>query len=112
MTRYVVDANIAAKWFLDEEHAVIARRLGNGQDELIAPDFICIEVANVLLRRHRSGGISRADSDAALTILPTMVRTQSSSPLIRPALALALAHGRSIYDALYVALAARERCPP
>ncbi len=111
MTLYVVAASVAAKWFLAEEHADVAAWLLNSAHDLIAPDLLATEIANVLLKRSRPGQISAADADAVVAVLPGMVRLRPSLPLMRPALAIALAHGPSIYDALYVALSLREACP-
>lgn len=48
MPRYVVDASVAAKWYFEEEHSIEAARLLTDDDvQLLAPDFIRLEVAAV-----------------------------------------------------------------
>ena len=51
----VIDASVAAKWFVDEPRRDQARDvLGRGMD-LIAPDLILVEVANALRNKTRNG---------------------------------------------------------
>ncbi|MFH0341407.1 MAG: type II toxin-antitoxin system VapC family toxin [Chromatiales bacterium] len=43
----VVDASVACKWYLDEPDCDAARALVTAKTELIAPDLILAEFANV-----------------------------------------------------------------
>jgi len=110
MTRLVVDASVAAKWFLPEEHAAAAARLQSTDHELFAPDLLVAEVANVMLKRVRMTEVTSDDAQAAVRLLPVMARLTPSAALISDALRLALRHDRSAYDAIYVALALRDGC--
>ena len=110
MARFVVDASVAAKWSLPEEHSGAARALLFEQHELIAPDFISIELAQVMLKTARRGEIARADALSALTRVHELLRIRASSGLAFPAFELATSLGTSVYDALYLALALREEC--
>jgi predicted nucleic acid-binding protein len=49
----VVDASVAAKWFLPEPGTAEAIALQEGEEELAAPDFIRLEVAAAFTRRVR-----------------------------------------------------------
>src|ERR1700722_8424044 len=49
----VVDASVAAKWFLPEPGAAAAVALQEGEDQLLAPDLIRLEVAAAITRRVR-----------------------------------------------------------
>lgn len=111
MTRFVVDASVAAKWFLPEEHAAAAVRLQGPDHELSAPDLLVAEIANVMLKRLRAGELGEEDAQAAVALLPVMTQLMSSVALAPEALRIALRHDRSTYDAIYVALALRDRCP-
>lgn len=109
MSRFVVDASVAVKWYLPEIHDVHARRLlvGGG---LFAPDLIFSEVANILWKRVRAGQVLEAEAQAvaqALCALPLSI--VPSLPLTLSALAIACGTQSTVYDSLYLALAVRER---
>ena len=53
LSRVVVDASVAIKWFVPEIHADAARRLLREGMTLLAPDLIWAEVANALWRKWR-----------------------------------------------------------
>ena len=109
MSRFVVDASVAAKWMLTEEHTEQALALRD--QELLAPELLAIEMANVLRTAARSGGISEETArNAVRSLPPSRVKLHDSGPLLFRALDIALAHSRSVYDALYLALALREDC--
>lgn len=110
MTRYVVDASVAVKWYLTEEHSTAASLLLADEHERIAPELIMIESAQVLAKRERLGEISASDAQASLVALRHSTHLEESAPLVSAALDIALAHHRSVYDSLYVALAIREGC--
>ena len=44
MTRFVIDASVIIKWFVEEVHAEAARRLQDDQYELLAPDLLWPEL--------------------------------------------------------------------
>lgn len=111
MTRLVVDASVAIKWFLPEPHSLQALRLLEGERELLAPDLIWAELGNVLWKRWRQGEL--ADENAR-TILQDLRRVPL---LIHPAEEIADAawsfasqFQRSFYDSLYLALASGQSC--
>ena len=58
MTRCVVDASIAVKWFVPELHAIDASRLLYGGFALLAPDLIFSEFGNVLWKKWRRDEIT------------------------------------------------------
>ena len=111
MTRVVVDASVAVKWLLPEELSTEARRLLATEYELLAPDLLWAELGNVLWKRHR-----RRELDHPTTV--ELLRDFSRVPLelhstdrwAVAALELAIQHGVTVYDALYLALAAGTGC--
>jgi predicted nucleic acid-binding protein len=111
VTRVVVDASVAVKWFLPEELSTEARRLLSTEHELLAPDLLWAELGNVLWKKQR-----RREIDPATT--RELLRDFSRVPLefhpaarwADPALALAIRHGVTVYDGLYLALAAGSGC--
>jgi predicted nucleic acid-binding protein len=50
----VVDASVAAKWYLPEAGSPAAMELQEGPDQLFAPDLIRMEVAASITRRVRA----------------------------------------------------------
>ena len=58
ISRVVVDASVAIKWFVPEVHAETARCLLREGMTLLAPDLIWAEVANALWRKWREKELS------------------------------------------------------
>lgn len=109
MTSLVVDASIAAKWFLPEPDAERAQALLDGRFELSAPDLLWTEVASVIWKHARKQIITRIEAETMIRqafIFP--VETHPCEPLLADAMRLALEHDRTVYDSLYLALAIRE----
>ena len=113
MTYLVVDASVAIKWLppfqqepLASEADKLLDRWEQGTVELIAPDLIWTEIANAHWRAVRRNKCSNGDAQASLAIMHEQeLPTVPSEPLIDLALRIALQHGRTAYDSLYVALA-------
>jgi predicted nucleic acid-binding protein len=102
----VLDASVAAMWFIPEAHSANALLLAEPGYELIAPDILPLEVASALLKASRRSRMDTATIHEALDTLPLMpVRTASSAPFARPAFDLARQEGGSLYDSVYVLLA-------
>lgn len=107
----VVDASAALKWILDEGGQEAALALLE-EDVLHAPDFLLVEVANVLWSKVRRQILDRAQADAAYDAIASVpIAYTSVADLTVPARSLAHALDLSVYDALYAALAQRLRCP-
>lgn len=102
---------MAAKWFLPEEQEDLARRILVQAEVLLAPDFLRVELANVLWKSTVRGGL---DSDQALRIMEGLddhpVALQATEPLVPRALRLAVELAHPVYDCVYLALAEREDC--
>ena len=108
-TPLVIDASVAVKWFLPEIHAEAAARLLDGSDDLLVPDLIFPEIGNILWKRIRREELSPVQAKAVLEAfgaLPLIVH--ASWPLVLPALEIAAQTQRTVYDSLYIALAAQE----
>jgi predicted nucleic acid-binding protein len=112
MKRFVIDANVLVKLFFDEEHSEASVEHVNKAAELVAPDLLWVEAANVIWKRLRRGELT---ADDAVGIVAEMLRvpivTYSGFELVSSALTLAGATGRTVYDCLYLALAIRENVP-
>lgn len=108
--RRVVDANVVAKWFLSEPHDAEARSLKEWPGQLLAPFLLVSEACSIFLKKIRAREMLLTDASAALASLHWSLSFLDAANLAFPALVIAERHGRSAYDALYVALAVEEDC--
>ena len=108
----VVDASVAAQWYLNETHSHYAQSLlGRGDVDLIAPSIIVAEMANVAWKAHRRGAISEKNAVDLLGLFrESGVRLVPVEDLVEYALDLAIRHRHVVYDCLYLALALQEDC--
>ncbi len=105
----VVDASVAAKWFLPEVHAEAALSLLSPDFVLLAPDLLFPEVGNIVWKRVRAGEISPAEAAAVMHVLGGIpMAIHPAWPLVLSSLEIACSTGRSVYDCMYLALAVRE----
>lgn len=105
----VVDASVAVKWFLPEQGAEPAIALLRGGHRLLAPDLLWIEVASVLWKVARRGAITADEAQRVIADTAAFpVEIIPSAALLTDAMRIATATDRTVYDSLYVALAARE----
>lgn len=119
MTSYVVDASVAAKWFLPaagEPHADQALQLLRDYTSaslgLIVPDLFWPEFGNILWKASRQGRMSLRSAEAAIAEMGKLtIPTSSSMPLLSEAFAIAAAFDRTVYDAVYIALAVSTGAP-
>jgi predicted nucleic acid-binding protein len=112
MKELVVDASVAAKWFLPELHGDRAMRLFSGRQALIAPDLLIAEFGNILWKQVRRRTISADDASLMVEDMRQLpVQIVASGPLIGTALQLAIATDRTVYDCLYLSLAVDRDCP-
>jgi predicted nucleic acid-binding protein len=106
-----VDASVALKWFVPEEGSSDAVTLLSGASGLLAPDLLYPEFGNALWKQVRRGVLAQADARWAVAALRKVsIRVQPTAVLLPSALEIALRHGLSVYDGIYVALAVREGC--
>lgn len=106
MSLYIVDASVAAKWFLREAHRVDAWRLFAPGNRLHAPDFALLELDNLFCKRLRRGELSEEDAREARMLLRQMpLRLAPTASLRDQSFEIAVETRRSPYDCLYLALA-------
>jgi predicted nucleic acid-binding protein len=112
LTRLVVDANVAIKWLLPEEHSEAAHSLLRYGLDLQSPDLLWAESGNILWKKWRRKELT---SEVVVELLPDLrrfpVRILPSEPLCDLAWDVAHRFDRSFYDSLYLALAVRDSCP-
>ncbi|MGB2713699.1 MAG: type II toxin-antitoxin system VapC family toxin [Vicinamibacterales bacterium] len=108
----LIDASVAVKWVIPEEHSEQARALLDDarrlRRPLVGPPILASEVTNAIFQRMRRRDISQAEAQHALTAyLDFSVRLIELPALYRYAFKFARDHDmKSTYDGLYVALAA------
>src|SRR4030042_2974215 len=106
MSTLVVDAGVAAKWFLPEPNAPAALRLLDGRRRLAAPDLIQSEIGNIAWKLHSRGVLDRDEASAMIEHFLSMpLEIHDSMLLLAPALEIAIATRCPVYDSLYLALA-------
>lgn len=108
MSVFVVDASVVIKWFVPEVHSDAARRLLQSENQYVAPDLLFAETANTIWKKVRRGEVSRRDGEGLVAdVGRAAVQTVPCRALAADAYALASACGRTVYDAMYLALALR-----
>jgi predicted nucleic acid-binding protein len=112
LSLYVVDANVAVKWFVPEHLSDEATRLLDDRHELACPDLLWPELGNVLWKKARAGQLTAQEAARIVQSLDEFPLTVFPSRLVlEGALEIALGTGRSVYDSVYVALAVALECP-
>lgn len=109
---WVVDASVAAKWFFEEEWTENARALIRSGRELVAPDLILLEVANVGWKRAVRGAVPAEQVVALAGALPQVLSLLiPSGEVLGRATELALLLQHPIYDCAYLAVAELQKAP-
>lgn len=110
ITQAVVDASVLVKLFLQEPDSQSARALVGGAGALFGPEHVTVEVASAMVRRFRSGGLTRAEAEQALAAVRqfflrgSFILTADADLLVRAEeIALDLKH--ALKDCLYIACA-------
>ena len=107
----VIDASVAAKWFLLEENWEAAEALQKSGGHLVAPDLVLAEVLNTYWKYVEKG--SKPDlsiREVAALLLRSFGELISTIELASFAAEIAIDLHHPIYDCFYLALAERERC--
>jgi predicted nucleic acid-binding protein len=117
LSAIVVDASILLSWCFPDERTEFARRivarLMAGEVALV-PAFWCSEILNSLLVGERRGRITSADTEAFLDEIRAMnpeldyISVDATFGVVQM---VSRKYGITPYDALYVELAMRRRCP-
>jgi predicted nucleic acid-binding protein len=110
---YVVDASVGAKWCLPAQEEAFAKQAeelleayGRREIQFVVPDLFWTELGNALWRSVLKRRMSHSAADSALlTMLDLDIPVLNSGEFISDALAIAVNHGRTLYDSIYVALA-------
>ena len=114
----VVDASIAAKWFLIEQQSTEARAFLDWYEaEICGPDLLRVEVCRALVAAANARRMTATQARAALERWLTrtehgdvpLIPTDNSAMLT--AADLAMRFGHPLKDCIYLVLADRLGCP-
>jgi predicted nucleic acid-binding protein len=106
----VIDANVAVKWFVDQEDSDRAIGVIALGDVMLAPDLIVAEVGNALWMHAKDKDISLDRAVTSMSDLPRLIdEIVSSVGLSDSALRLAMVLNHSVYGCFYAALALDRR---
>ncbi len=113
MSNYILDASVAAKWFLPAvNETCVAQSVdildgySAGRIQLLVPDLFWSEIGNIFWKAARLGRMPlKSAKDAVSSLTERDIPTAPSMPLIKAAFDIASTFNRTVYDAVYVALA-------
>lgn len=112
MSHLVLDASVAAKWFLlageplKEQALNLLARSREGEIAFIIPDLFWAELGNVLLKAVRQGRSTAPSAEESLRKAKGMeLPAIPSAELVEEAFVIARKYNRSFYDSIYLALA-------
>ena len=106
MNAVVLDASVLIKLFIEEPGSVEAVAAVESAEQLLAPDLLLAESSNILWKRVQRGELDATVADELLTdILQMQIQYTPTRDLVAVALRLAIETERTVYDALYLALA-------
>ena len=113
MTAYVIDTSALVKLTIPEDHSDTVSEIASlhtaSRIQLVAPDFILLECANVLWKHARRDNLPIADVMSAIDTLNRLdVRLIRQDGLMEDALKFALSVGVAVYDALFCVVAERN----
>lgn len=106
--KVTVDASVAVKWLVAEDHRREARSLLGPRIERHAPDLLPVECASAIWKKACRGEIrSVAPFLDEIARLSRVIRFQPGEALLKEATETALRIGHPVYDCLYIACARR-----
>jgi predicted nucleic acid-binding protein len=110
MSDLVVDSSVVAKWVLPESDSAAAQQLvvqaASAGDRLIVLDLVFPEAGNAVWKRFRQKLITLGEARELLDALAHVpVVVEPAAALLAPAFEIAARYDRTVYDALFVALA-------
>jgi predicted nucleic acid-binding protein len=112
MTSLIVDASVAARWFVPALAWPRATALLESSPALFAPELILAETANAFWKCSKAGFMTQEEMRSALRQLPSFFAQLSTiHELLGEAADIAGATNHPVYDCFYVALAQREGLP-
>jgi predicted nucleic acid-binding protein len=111
MSIVVLDASVAAKFYVRERDSELAQSLVDREFNFLVPDIFFSEVANAIRKQHREDGqLDAASVRLAIDdLLMIGAEPVTSTVLLPRSMEIALSLDHSVYDCLYLALAERAQ---
>lgn len=107
MSVFIVDASVAAKWFIEEEYGKAALSVLEEKNKIHAPDFLLLEMDSIICKWVRRGVVTTEEGiDLRDALRQYPIQQHSFVSFLDSAFAIANQTGQSVYDCLYVALSA------
>lgn len=107
---FVIDASVAVKWVIEEEGTSAALALRSRQ--LVAPDLLIAECANILWKKVSRRELSEDEAEFSARLLARAdIDLLPMRPLLQAATRLAVAFDHPAYDCLYLAAAESQGVP-
>lgn len=106
MKLFVIDASVAIKWYVPEEHSDAAILLLDESFDLAVPRLFFSEFGNILWKKFNRGELSRQSIvDAATSLRLVSLSPMPDELLLEMAIDLACDLNHPAYDCYYLALA-------
>lgn len=110
MTKLVIDASIAIKWVVEEDGTADALALRR-RAQLIAPDLLIPECANILWKKVQRTELSPKEASLAARLLQgAEIELFPMRSLLEMATQLSIELHHPAYDCIYISLAAENNC--
>ena len=105
----VVDASVAIKSYVEEPGHTAALVVLRSDEQRIAPDFVLLEVVNVLRRKQRVGTLTNEQLVDAIDLVGrSFDRLVPAKGLLQLSASLSRSLDHSVYDCAYLACALLE----
>jgi predicted nucleic acid-binding protein len=118
VTRFVLDASVSLRWFLDRPVPTYASRVKQlllDGSLAVVPALWHLEMANGLVVAQRRGVLTSTDVDQSLVyleqLLAQMIESDAALVSVRQSLLTARKFQLSSYDAAYLETAQRDNLP-
>jgi predicted nucleic acid-binding protein len=117
VSTFVVDASVAARWFLPaagetltQQALQLLRHYAAGELRFLVPDLFWAEFANIMWKAVRQRRWPLASAEVAVRAMRERnFPSVSSLTLLEDAFAIASAFDQTVYDGLYVAFAVTSK---
>jgi predicted nucleic acid-binding protein len=112
MSLYVVDASVAVKLYVPETHSEQTILFFSDGHELIAPEYMLVEFANIVWKKATLlGELTELETRTIFDAVQELpLAYHPTTNLLTEALDIALTTKRAVYDSLYIALAKSQSC--
>ena len=110
MKTLVIDASIAIKWVIEEDGTPLARALRQ-KAQLIAPDLLVPECANILWKKVQRNELVKEEALFAARLLQSAeVELLPMRSLFEATTRMSIEVDHPAYDCIYLALAIESSC--